>query len=246
MSYVFAAPPQAVLPVLGSTDLFPIHRVYCVGRNYEDHAREMGFTEREEPFFFSKPADAIVPVPEKTTVSVPYPSASNDFHHEVELVVALGAPDGRYGVPVTPEEARSLIWGCAVGIDLTRRDLQAAFKKQSRPWDLSKGFDHSGPVSALRRLGPPGSLGPDLGRGRISLHVNGKTRQDGQLANMIWSVEEILSQLSRYVALRKGDLIFTGTPAGVGPLLPGDRIGASIEGVGQLSLVIATADPVGP
>jgi fumarylpyruvate hydrolase len=238
MAYVFSVPPQPVLPVLGSNDLFPIHRVYCVGRNYEDHAREMGHTQREVPFFFAKPADAVVPIPEKTSLKLPYPSETSDFHHEVELVVALGAPGGRYGSQVTAQEARALIWGAAVGIDLTRRDLQAGFKKQSRPWDLSKGFDQSAPVSSLRRLGPPGSLGPDLNKGRIWLQVNGKMRQDGQLAQMIWSVEEIIAELSRYVALRPGDLIFTGTPAGVSALNVGDTVGAGIEGIAQLSLSV--------
>lgn len=238
MSYVFAAPAQPVLPILGSDDLFPVHRVYCVGRNYADHAREMGHDAREAPFFFSKPADALVPVGEKRNRALPYPGCTSDFHHEVELVVALGAPQGVYGRALQAGEARSLIWGLAVGIDLTRRDLQTQYKKQGRPWDLAKGFDASGPVSPLRPLGAPGSLGPALDRGRIWLDVNGQRRQQGDLADMIWPVEEILAELSQYVALRPGDLIFTGTPAGVGPLVRGDQVLAGIDGVGQLSLTV--------
>ncbi len=215
----FPAPSPVTVPIEGG-QRFPVRRVFCVGRNYAEHAREMGHDPtREPPFFFSKPADALV----VEGADTPYPPATADLHHEVELVVALGKP----GEAVAPEAAQELIFGYAVGIDLTRRDLQGEAKKAGRPWDMAKGFDHSAPIGTIRPMG-------DMPTGRITLSVNGTLRQEGRVSDMIWGIAEIVSALSRLVALKPGDLIFTGTPAGVGPLQRGDRLLAEIEGVGQL------------
>jgi fumarylpyruvate hydrolase len=213
-------PPQVQIPslvIVGSSQRFQIRRIYCVGRNYAEHAREMGGDPiREPPFFFGKPADAIV----ASGSRLPFPVRTADLHHEVELVVALGVG----GANVAVATAASLIFGHAVGIDLTRRDLQAAAKKAGRPWDLAKGFDHSAPTGAVMPGAPPAS-------GSISLTVNGELRQRGDLADMIWSVAEIISTLSSYVELAAGDLIFTGTPAGVGPIHRGDTVRGMIAGL---------------
>lgn len=227
MAEFVVAPQRPVcLSVLGSDALFPIHRVYCVGQNYADHALEMGGSpDRESPFFFSKPADAVVSTP-----GLPYPKMTADLHHEVELVVALGSG----GSMISAEQSDSLIFGYAVGVDLTRRDLQATAKKQGRPWDVAKGFDRSAPVSAIVPVSNCGH--PE--RGCISLSVNGAERQRGDLAQMIWSIPEVLAELSRYFELQAGDLIFTGTPAGVAALEPGDRVACLIEGVGQLKFTV--------
>jgi len=233
MDYVFSPPAPVVLPVLGSPALFPVHRIYCVGRNYADHAREMGHSGREAPFFFAKPADAALAIAPGVTATLNYPSQTGDLQYETELVVALGGA----GNDLDPAVAGSLIWGYGVGIDLTRRDLQAEAKKQGRPWEISKGFDHSAPVSAIRPVAQSGRID----RGRIWLEVNGERRQDGDLSSMIWGVDQIIAQLSRYFALAPGDLVFTGTPAGVGALRAGDRLRAGIEGVGEISLAIARA-----
>lgn len=214
MDFVFAPPPQAVLPVVGG-GLFPVRRVFCVGRNYAAHAREMGHSGREAPFFFTKPADAVA-----TEAAIPFPSSTADLHHEVELVVALG-----------PDAAP---WGYAVGLDLTRRDLQAAAKDKGRPWDMAKGFDRSAPCAPLTRAEQAG----DLSDARIRLTVNGETRQDGTTADMIWSVPEVMAALGELVELKAGDLIFTGTPEGVGPVRAGDRLAASVEGLPELSVTI--------
>lgn len=205
---------QPVVPIAGSDRPFPVRRILCVGRNYAAHRREMGGDDRDPPFFFSKPADAVVP----PGADVPYPSATSDLHHEIELVVALG--EG------------GTIFGFAVGVDLTRRDLQNGFKAKGQPWDAAKAFDASAPISAIV---PTTGLIP---RGRISLSVNGETRQDGQVADMIWSVEEILVEAGKLWKLESGDLVFTGTPEGVGPLARGDRVEGSVEGVGSLSFGI--------
>jgi fumarylpyruvate hydrolase len=229
MNYVVAPQSPSCLPVRGSEAFFPVHRIYCVGRNYADHAREMGGSpEREPPFFFSKPADAVV-----AESTLPYPRMTSQLHHEVELVVALGSG----GSNVSPADALSMIFGYAVGVDLTRRDLQAAAKQQRRPWDVAKGFDCSAPVSAIV---PASDSGHPQG-GVISLSVNGKERQRGRLSEMIWTIPEILAELSLYYELLAGDLVFTGTPAGVGVLEPGDRVECSIEGVGSLDFSL---DPV--
>jgi fumarylpyruvate hydrolase len=209
--------PRLAVPTVSiahSKDRFPVRRIYCVGLNYADHAREMGNDpKRDAPFFFSKPADAVV----ASGARLPYPSKTADFHHEVELVVALGAG----GANIRTEDAATLIFGHAVGLDLTRRDLQASAKKAGRPWDLAKGFDHSAPIGALA-LGLPPAHAP------ITLSVNGQMRQSGDLADMIWKVPEIIAILSTFIALAPGDLIFTGTPSGVGPIAPGESLHGSI------------------
>lgn len=230
MAYVFAAPGQAVVPIAGSTDLFPVHRVYCVGRNYAEHAREMGHSGREDPFFFAKPADAVWPVGTGAAGRLVYPAQTAQLHHEVELVVALGGG----GEDLTAAQAAGLVWGYGVGIDLTRRDLQAALKQQGRPWEIGKSFEYSAPMSALRPLQP---LGRAEG-GRIWLEVNGQMRQEGDLADMIWKPEEVIVHLSRYFRLQAGDLVFTGTPAGVAALVAGDRLRAGIDGVGSLEFSV--------
>jgi len=220
---------QTTLAVHNSDDRFPVRRVYCVGRNYADHAREMGSDpDREPPFFFSKPRDAAFTVaegirPELPGV-VPYPPLTGNLHHEVELVVALGSG----GSSVTPEHALDLVWGYGVGVDLTRRDLQDVAKKTGRPWETAKGFDASAPLGLLA----PVTVTGHPAAGRISLSVNGEIRQEGDLAEQIWSVPEVISHVSGFVELAAGDLIMTGTPAGVGPLLRGDRVLGSIDGVG--------------
>ena len=199
---------------------FPVRRVYCVGRNYAAHAREMGHDpDREPPFFFGKPADALVP----DGADSPYPPATSRLEHEVELVVALGG--GGQDVPVA--DALGLVWGYAVGIDLTRRDLQAEAKRLGRPWDLAKGFDHSAPVGTITP-----AAGTDPASGAVTLHVDGELRQSGDLADQIWSVAETIAALSRSVALAPGDLLFTGTPDGVGPVTRGSVLRGAIDGVG--------------
>jgi len=228
MSYVF---PPAELPsveVQGRKERFPVHRIYCVGRNYAAHAREMGNNpEREPPFFFSKPADAIVP----NNATIPYPTQTANLHHEIELVVAIGK--GGSNIPVA--QALEHVFGYAVGNDLTRRDLQSEAKDQGRPWDTAKGFDRAAPISAIR----PASAGAHLERGRIWLKVNGELRQQGDLSDLIWSIPEIVAELSTLWDLVPGDLIYTGTPAGVGPLKPGDRIEGGVDGLETLTTVIA-------
>lgn len=227
-SYVIPAPVQPSLAVADSSERFPIRRVFCVGRNYGAHAREMGSDpNREPPFFFTKPADAVVPA----SGSVPYPPATQDLHHEVELVVALGAG----GVDVDPADAMSLVWGYGVGLDLTRRDLQALAKDAGRPWDMAKGFDASAPCSPLipaAKLGHPQDA-------RIWLEVNGALRQEGKLNEMIWPIADVISLLSRLVTLAPGDLIYTGTPAGVAALKPGDRVRGGVDGVTEFELSIS-------
>jgi fumarylpyruvate hydrolase len=231
MAYVFAAPPQVVVPVAASTDLFPVRRVYCVGRNYEEHAKEMGFSGREPPFFFAKPADALLPVAEGTG-SMPYPPETANLHHELELVVAIG----RRGARIPAAGARSHIWGYAVGLDMTRRDLQTEAKKLGRPWEVGKGFDFSAPISGIVPIGKSG----EIERGRIWLKVNGQLRQDSDVSKLIWNVNETIEHLSRYFELVPGDLIFTGTPEGVAAVVAGDSLEGGVDGVGTLRVKIAT------
>jgi fumarylpyruvate hydrolase len=218
MDFVIAPPPRPAVPVEGG-GLFPVRRIWCVGRNYAAHAREMGHDDREPPFFFSKPPDAIVP----RGGDIPYPPDTADLHHEVELVLAIGF--GGRDVPV--DRALELVWGYAVGIDLTRRDRQAEAKKAGRPWDLAKGFDLSAPVGDIRPVYTEGHLR----EGRIVLSVDGEVRQDGDVAEMIWSPAEVIAHLSRSVELAPGDLVFTGTPEGVGPLGRGQRVAAHVQGL---------------
>ena len=229
MAYVIPAPPQAVVPVAGSTDLFPVRRIYCVGRNYEEHAKEMGFSGREPPFFFAKPADALLPVAEGTG-EMPYPPATSNLHHEIELVVAIG----RRGRRIAAAEAPAFVWGYAVGLDMTRRDLQGEAKKLGRPWETGKGFDFSAPISAVTPIGRCG----EIRAGRIWLKVNGQTRQDSDVAKLIWSVDETLAHLSQYFELVPGDLVFTGTPEGVAAVVEGDLLEGGVDGVGRLQVRI--------
>ena len=223
-NYAFAPRPPVAVVIEGGALWFPVHRVYCVGRNYAAHAAEMGDDRKEPPFFFSKPADAVV----GNDAAVPVPPRTADFHHEVELIVALGAG----GSSIASERALETVFGYAVGIDYTRRDLQQAARKSGKPWDTSKGFDHSAAVGEIR---PAGIAVP---QGRIWLSVNGRLRQEALVADMTWKVPEVIAELSTLFELAAGDLIFTGTPAGVGPLAAGDRIEAGIEGVGVLRNVI--------
>jgi fumarylpyruvate hydrolase len=226
--YAFPAPAIPSVPVSGIESEFPVHRIYCVGRNYAEHAREMGADpDRESPFFFSKPADAVV----ANGATIPYPPATKNLHHEIELVVAIG----RTGADIATELALEHVYGYAVGIDLTRRDLQLAARDHGRPWDAGKAFDLSAPVSAIHRaveVGHPSS-------GAIWIEVNGETRQKADLGQLIWSVPEVISHLSKLYTLQPGDLIFTGTPAGVGPINQGDRLRGSVEGVDEIRLDIS-------
>lgn len=228
MNYVFNPHPVTSVSVAGTDARFPVRRIFCVGRNYAEHAREMGAADqaegREPPFFFSKPADALVGGDGE--LAVKYPLLTRNLHHEIEMVVALGA--GGENVPV--EAAPSLVFGYAVGLDLTRRDIQARAKEKSHPWDMSKGFDQSavvGVITPVTQCGHPAT-------GRIWLTVNGQLRQQGDLADMMWKVPDIIANLSTMVRLEAGDLIYSGTPAGVGPLLQGDVLAAGVEGVGDL------------
>jgi len=228
MTLVFPAHPVATLPIAGREQRFPVRRIFCVGRNYADHAREMGAIDqaegREPPFFFAKPGDAVVAG--EGEVNVTYPPQTANLHHEVEMVVALGAG----GANVAVDIANSLIFGYAVGLDLTRRDMQAKAKEKSHPWDMSKGFDQSavsGAICPVAASGHPAS-------GRIWLNVNGELRQEGDLSDMMWKVAEIVANLSTLVRLEAGDLIYTGTPAGVGPLARGDLLEAGVDRVGSL------------
>ena len=225
--FALAPPPVPTVPVEGG-GAFPVRRIWCVGRNYWAHRREMGGggeEDRDPPFFFSKPADAVVP----PGADPAYPPRTANLHHEIELVVAIGAA----GRDVAVEDALGLVYGYAVGVDLTRRDLQNAAKDKGQPWDSSKGFDDSAPISAIRRWTGPAPLG------RITLSVNGAVRQDAVVADMIWTVPEIVSEASKLWALAPGDLIYTGTPEGVGPLVKGDAVAGEVEGVGQLAFQVA-------
>ncbi len=220
MSLVFPAPAPVTLPVAGGGS-FPVHRVYCVGRNYAEHAQEMGFSGREPPFFFMKPADALVPVAAGETGTIAYPSLTANLHHEVELVVALG-PGGR-------------IFGHAVGLDMTRRDLQGEMKKQGRPWEIGKAFEQSAPIGPIVPLAAGGALDA----GAITLDVNGQRRQSGDLKELIWNVAETLEKLAEAWTLQPGDLVFTGTPAGVGAVVRGDLMEARIAGLPDLRVRVA-------
>jgi fumarylpyruvate hydrolase len=226
MALVLSAAASTTVPVVGGGD-FPVRRIYCVGRNYAAHAREMGADpDREPPFFFMKPADAIVP----SGSVVPYPTKTKNYHHEIELVVALA----RGGADVRVEDALDLVFGYAVGLDMTRRDLQDEAKQMRRPWDMSKGFDRSAPCAPLSRVDEVGHLA----NGAIWLKVNGEIRQQGDLADMIWNVAETLSYLSGLVELAPGDLIFTGTPDGVGPVVTGDRLEGHVDGLTDLRVTV--------
>lgn len=230
-SFVFAPPPAASLAVAGSAQRFPVRRVFCVGRNYAAHAREMGADPtREPPFYFTKSALHAV----DSGATLPYPTETQNFHHEVELVVAIGKPAFRIGV----EEAASVIWGYGVGLDMTRRDLQDQAKQMRRPWDTSKDFEDAAVVSPLVPVAQSGVLT----QGAITLNVNGQLRQAGDLADQIWNVDEVIANLSRLYHLQPGDLIMTGTPEGVGPVVAGDVLEGQIAGLGEVRLTVGAAE----
>ena len=229
MDYVFAPPAPPSLPVLGRSARFPLRRILCVGRNYAEHAREMGHDpDREPPFFFAKPADALVP----HGAVIPYPPQTADLHHEAELVIAIGTGGAR----IAADRALDHVFGYAAGNDLTRRDLQAEAKAARRPWDMAKGFDASAVIGTIR----PGSAPP---QGRIRALVAGDIRQDADLADMIWPVAEIIAHLSRLITLAPGDLVMTGTPAGVGPIQPGQTCRVEIDGLPPAEVTLAQVTP---
>ena len=233
MSHVFTPPAIASVPVAGSAENFPVHRIYCVGRNYVEHAIEMGFTGREPPFFFLKPADAVLPIAEGEVGRMPYPSLTRSLHHEVELVVAIGTG----GRAIKAADAMRHVWGYAVGLDMTRRDLQGEAKKLGRPWDIGKGFDHSAPIGPIRRAAEC-----DVNAATpIVLDVNGATRQQSTIGKLIWNIAEIIEHLSAAWQLAPGDLIFSGTPEGVAAVEVGDLLKARIDGVGTLQVQIVAS-----
>ena len=228
MDYCFAPAPLASAPILGSREQFPVHRIYCVGRNYEEHAQEMGHSGREPPFFFMKPADAVLPVPAGQTVALPYPSLTHNLHHEIELVAAIGVG----GKDIAVEAALAHVFGYAVGLDMTRRDLQNDMKKQGRPWCIGKGFDSSAPIGPIT----PADQVTGIHQADIELQVNGVVRQRSQISRLIWNVAETIAELSRAWTLQPGDLIYTGTPAGVGAVVPTDLLQGSISGLSGIAL----------
>ena len=230
MSYVFNPAPTVSVPVVGKAERFPVHRVYCVGRNYEEHAKEMGFTGREPPFFFLKPADAIVAVPAGETGKVAYPTLTKNLHHEIELVVAIGTG----GRNIKAADAHKHIYGYAVGLDMTRRDLQGEAKKQGRPWDTGKGFDQSAPIGPI----VPAAEAGDVAKAEIWLQVNGKDRQRSNVSKLIWNIGETIEHLSAAWDLQPGDLIYSGTPEGVGAVVAGDTLVGGVAGLGTLTVRI--------
>ena len=230
MSYVITAPVQPSVPVVGSTDTFPVHRIYCVGRNYVDHAKEMGHTGREAPFFFMKPADAVLPVAAGVTGELPYPPQTQDYQHEMELVVAIG----KGGSDIAAADALQHVWGYAVGLDMTRRDLQGEAKKLGRPWDTGKGFEQSAPIGPIT----PAAQAGDIGKAAITLHVNGTLRQGSTTDMLIWNVAETIADLSKYFTLQPGDLIYSGTPAGVAAVQRGDELVGAISGLTDLRVKV--------
>lgn len=230
MNTVFPPAPNAAVPVVGNSAQFPVHRIYCVGRNYAEHAQEMGHSGREAPFFFMKPADAVLVAVPGSVTPLPYPSLTSNLHHEIELVVAIGT--GGKNIPV--ELAESHIFGYAVGLDMTRRDLQNDMKAQGRPWCIGKGFDHSAPIGPIT---PKADAG-DITRAAISLQVNDALRQNSTLEQLIWNIAETIAQLSAAWELQPGDLIYTGTPAGVGAVRPGDVLKGAISGLTSIELKV--------
>jgi fumarylpyruvate hydrolase len=231
MSFVFEPPPQPSVAIAGDARRFPVRRVFCVGRNYAAHAREMGQTDREPPFFFTKPADAVVDAGEAAGARIPYPPLTSNLHHEIELAVAIA----KGGVDIAAERALDHVFGYAAALDLTRRDLQFAAKDKGQPWDWGKAFDRAAPIAPIH----PASAVGHPSKGRIWLDVDGQRRQDGDLAEMIWAVPEIVAAVSRSVELRPGDLILTGTPAGVGPITRGQTVRGGIEGLGDVLITVA-------
>lgn len=230
MNTVIPFHPVAAIPVAGSDAVFPVRRVYCVGRNYVEHAKEMGFTGREDPFFFNKPADALLNVADGQTGVMPYPPKTANLHYEIELVVALD----KGGRDLTLEQAAECVWGYGIGLDMTRRDLQGVAKKLGRPWEVGKAFDQSAPVGPLYPREQVGTLND----GAISLSVNGEVKQSSDLSQMIWNVAESIAYLSGLFELKAGDIIFTGTPEGVGPVVAGDMLVGAVAGLGELHVKI--------
>ena len=233
MSYVFTPPATVSVPVIGRPERFPVHRIYCVGRNYEEHAKEMGFTGREPPFFFLKPADAIVSVAAGETGQIPYPSLTNNLHHEIELVVAIGTG----GRNIKAADAARHIFGYAVGLDMTRRDLQGEMKKQGRPWCIGKAYDHSAPIGPIT----PAAQAGDVARAPIWLQVNGADRQRSTVAKLIWNIGETIEHLSAAWELQPGDLIYTGTPEGVNAVVAGDTLVGGVDGLGTLTVRVTNS-----
>lgn len=229
MTYVFQPAAPTSLAIAGSDARFPVRRVYCVGRNYAAHAREMGFDpDREPPFFFCKPADAVVPVADGQTLELAYPAQTTNYHYEIELVAAIGKP----GSNIPLEQANEHVWGYAVGLDMTRRDLQMKMREMGRPWEIGKAFDASAPIGPLH---PSSQVGHPTHAG-IWLQVNGSDRQRSDIDKLIWSVQETIAYLSRFFELQPGDLIMTGTPEGVGPVVAGDLMLGGVDGLGELSV----------
>ena len=231
MNFIFTPSPVVSVPVIGKAEQFPIHRIYCVGRNYEEHAKEMGFTGREPPFFFIKPNDSIIVVNQGETGTMPYPSLTKNLHHEIELVVAIG----RGGKNIQASDALQHVYGYAVGLDMTRRDLQGEMKKQGRPWCIGKGFDHSAPIGPIT----PAEQAGDVARAEIYITVNGQDRQRSNTSQLIWNIAETIEHLSAAWELQPGDLIFTGTPEGVGAVVAGDTMIGGVAGLGELHVNVA-------
>ncbi|AKM31083.1 5-carboxymethyl-2-hydroxymuconate isomerase [Pandoraea faecigallinarum] len=229
MSYVFTPPAVVGIPVVGSNDQFAVRRVYCVGRNYAAHAREMGFDpDREPPFFFCKPADAVLPVAYGDTLELPYPAQTNNYHYEAELVAVIG----KAGSDIPLDQALEHVWGYAVGLDMTRRDLQMKMREMGRPWEIGKAFDASAPIGPIH---PVSSVG-HIEKAGISLTVDGVQKQKSDITHLIWSVAETVSYLSQFFRLEPGDLIYTGTPEGVGPVKAGETMVTAVEGLGEITV----------
>jgi fumarylpyruvate hydrolase len=233
MSYVFSPAPAASVPVVGRTERFPVRRIYCVGRNYVEHAKEMGFTGREPPFFFLKPADAVVPVNAGETGTVAYPTLTKDLQHEIELVLAIGTG----GRNIKAADAHKHIWGYAVGLDMTRRDLQGEMKKQGRPWCIGKAFEQSAPIGPIT----PAAQAGDVANAEIYLQVNGKDKQRSNVSKLIWNIGEIIEHVSAAWDLAPGDLIYSGTPEGVAAVVQGDTLVGGVAGLETLSVRITGA-----
>ncbi|MFM9899983.1 MAG: fumarylacetoacetate hydrolase family protein [Polaromonas sp.] len=231
VQFVITPPPVTSVPVNGTTARFPVHRVYCVGRNYEEHAKEMGFTGREPPFFFIKPADCVVAVEAGQTGSIPYPSLTKNFHHEIELVVAIGTG----GKNIAAADAHKHIFGYAVGLDMTRRDLQGEMKKAGRPWCIGKAFDHSAPIGPITVAADAG----DVNNAELFIQVNGQDRQRSNVSKLIWNIAETIEVLSAAWELQPGDLIYSGTPEGVAAVVSGDTMACSVAGLSPLTVTVA-------
>ena len=230
MNYVFPPPPVVSVPVVGHSERFPVHRVYCVGRNYEEHAKEMGFTGREPPFFFLKPADAIVAAEEGQAIEIAYPRLTGNLHHELELVVAIG----KGGRCIAAKDAFDHVFGYAVGLDMTRRDLQNDMKKQGRPWCIGKGYDQSAPIGPIT----PADQAGDIAHAAIWVQVNGSDRQRSQVSKLIWNIAETIEHLSHAWELQPGDLIYTGTPEGVAAVVSGDTMTGGIDGLTGITVQV--------